>query len=269
MIYIIGHGDLFVYVSNNNYKYLNTRLVYTINNDDIILKMDKYINEFVAQYCIAKYGQPEDYIGFCQYRRIIDKSIINSKEIIENNKTQIFTCTYNIYKNFLEKAIKNKATYELIYAYLYEYGAISVYNDFVEFMESQPIDIQQKIKEHSKIKKIENITTENNILYICGREIYVTNWNTFQSLVNFIESFIRHILRKYNINTIEEFSAFMDDNIYEIVDTEKICDKFTWFTTKENHKRIYGITIEFLIGIYLYSTTSTFYTKLYPFYWLS
>ena len=71
------------------------------------------------------------------------------------------------------------------------------------------------------------------------------------------------------INTIEEFSAFMDDNIYEIVDTEKICDKFTWFTTKENHKRIYGIAIEFLIGIYLYSTTSTFYTKLYPFYWLS
>ena len=123
MIYIIGHKDAFpIHLFGYNYKYINTSILSFKNTKDIILCMDKFINEFVAQYYVAKYCKPSKYIGFCHYRRIIDDHIIDKKQII-NNKTQIFTSPYILYKEYIDQTIIDKPKYELI----------SLTLDFVKF----------------------------------------------------------------------------------------------------------------------------------------
>ena len=279
MIYIIGHTNNITSTIKDLindypylYNYINTKELYKINNDDIILKMEPYINEFVAQYAIAKYVKPDMIYGFCHYRRIINATDIDFNNIIKNYSTQVFTCSFHFFKKYMEITLQeNNVEYELMHTYfVHQFGLKYIYDEFCEFMHMQPESLQTSFKEAMRITQLVDINDKQNTLYMLVREIYVTAYINLQNMINFITSFMIFILNKHKCETIEDFDKYMNENLYDIVDVNSICEEYNWFNENTyHHKRAYGFFIEFLIGLWFYTQTKTIYTQLYPSHWVT
>ena len=274
MIYIVGHQQVEnLDKLNKNYTYLNTTELCKTNPDDIILQCHKFLNEWIAQYYIRNYTQLDDneIYGFCHYRRVFDYQDIQYNSIINDNKVQMFQhCIHFMPKPvYLTLKIDKIQDYQLVYVYIVkQLGSLPMYNFFVEYMNTFPLDIQNKWKEKTKFYGVEKPGRIDSTPYCpfkpCpSREIFVMNKQNLIEMTDFLTGYVKYIFQKLEINSLNKANLiFYNVYSYNLVDQNSIDDHYRWFCSRES--RLIAYILELLVGLYIYVNYETIYKSIWP-----
>lgn len=190
-VYCVYH-DTELVRKYNLIEHANIKLYYTKTQvDSSINHLEKFFNEFVAQYCIWKHNKYSDVVGFCHYNRPID---VNHNIV----KTKGFEC-YELSKS--------------------PAGNIEI------FFKAAGLDylINEKFKEHVKANYPElyddfckYLVSENS--EIAYRERYACKWEIFDQLMNLLTKFFSNLL---DVDDLCNMSAeTLDSIVISINNTE-------------------------------------------------
>lgn len=263
MIYIVGHQQ----VENLNrlhkdYTYLNTTELFKTNPDDIILQSHRFLNEWIAQYYIVNYTDLKDDIyGFCHYRRVIDYQEVQKDLIIYGNKVQIFqNSLYFMPKPvYLTLKCDHIEDYQLVYTYVVrEFGSKKMYNWFLEYMNTLPVEIRNKWNEKTRFVDVEKPGRIEAINYCPlktapSREIFVMNKQNLINMTNFLSGYVKLIFNKLEINNLDKINEiFYNTYKYGLIDKSLIDDNYSWIYNKHAEHRLIAYTLELLIGLYIH-----------------
>lgn len=228
-IYCVYHDKKFIEECNlNNLDKNLYSLYYTKDNHKNSLdKIQQYICEFTAQYFIYKNKIKSDYVGFCQYHRVLN---INVDKFLEENGV---ACGFN----WGEESWANFEIYR-----------------FENFLQDDLKEyIFKNYKKNDRIYKC-YITHKDERVPFYLNEIYLAKWEYFEELVGFISGFIEYIDTKYELNGDPElWHYFILDNFIDIKLTRGFRDGETpwWFENRgRNFWRVVANYIELLEGIY-------------------
>jgi len=267
MIYICTHKDLELLKNykydntfQNNYKVLNLDQLQKLYPNDLILQLHPYLNEWVAQYYIHQYMGFNDIDGFCHYRRIIDYDHINFNRIKNTNGTQFFS-VYMENIEFYEIDMTNKKKYCYIDIHGKYWKNYVLYNDFVEFNDN----IGKNIINVDYLDKITNVEDINQFFWHPSKELYVSTKYNLNLIFNYIYEYVKFILQKYNIKSIEDFK----NHIIRDVHNNKKYEEYDDGQLKEYYWRGYAVFIEYLIGILIKYYCNGFSEYLYVKQWLN
>lgn len=257
MIYIIGHIQNIekfhnkIFIKNGiKYKYLHVKLLAKEHEDDAILQMHGFLNEYVGQYYAHKYELEENindgYIGFCHYRRLINPKIFSEIDIIKNKQTYIFDITADVSKSDDEKLLnlykKNNCKNYWDYC-CYFWRNIDIFEDFIK-----------TVKDKNILSYFTKSTNNVGVL----REIYLTSdFILFENIINTVNDYIDYVIKNYNIdtsdnktikNSINELCSKYDKILFSgNMDEFKSC----WWYNYNPSKRLLAYNIEIIIGIIL------------------
>lgn len=189
--------------------------------------IQQYICEFTAQYFVLKNNIKTDYVGFCQYRRVLN---INIESFMQDNG---IACGFNwgecSWASFAE-------------------------NRFEQFLCK---DFEDYIKRHYKKKdRVYNtfITNKSVNVPFYLNEIYLCKWEYFEEIVGLLGNFFEYIDKKYELNgDPNEWHYFILDNFIDVKLTNGFRDNETtwWLENKgRNFWRVIGNFVELAEGIY-------------------
>ena len=202
-------------------------LYYTqYGHDNSLDHIQEYICEFTAQYFVLKNNIKTDYVGFCQYHRILN---VDFDDFFKNNSIACgFTWGDESWENF-ENIRFN--------------GFLK--NDLREFI----------IKNYKKKDRIYDyfITNKSKPVPFYINEIYMCKWEYFEEIVGFISGFIDYIDKKYELNgNPQEWHYFILDNFIDVKLSTGIPEYETWWFEKNcrNFWRVIANFIELLEGVY-------------------
>ena len=215
----------------------NIYVTNTVKKRDNINILNPILSEYVCMYYVWKNQIRSDLIGFCHYRRVIRLGDIDFLKIIQENYFQLFT-------KFLMVNIKLWIIDILKCPWF-------IYSDMIEFLKSMNV-------------YDEEVISSNN--YFVSNEIYITTWDMFNQLMEFLNSYITFIKNKHNIDSIQGFIdhvkydiimhyktnvEYFDELLYNNQETYNTIYDEDFGFGKNNCWRIYSYCIEILINYYI------------------
>lgn len=250
-IWVIGTDDFKLNKDPKIYQKFITNWEY---EGESINSLNRIFSEYVGMYYVWKNQIKSDYVGFCHYRRLIDNYLC---------KPNTFQYYYHYYPMFLHDHFRESINTEIPYIY-YFFGRIGtpkfVIDDCIEWLKTQ------KILSYSRILELINPKLILDIAFV-GREIYLTDWNLFNKLMEFLDNYIQFIAKKHNINSKEDWKAHVFEDLikyyrvhhppYGVCIYQKeeeynhIFDEDGGFSKKCNCWRVYSYVIEHLISIFI------------------
>lgn len=202
-------------------------LYYTkYGHDNSLDHIQEYICEFTAQYFVLRNQIKSDYVGFCQYHRVLS---VDFNEFFDKNSNACgFTWGDDSWDNFQKYRFNGFLT-----------------DDIDEF-------IRKRYKKNDRIYKY-FITNKKKPVPFYINEIYICRWEYFEEIVGCISDFIDYIDKKYELNgDPQEWHYFVLDNFIDRKLTDGIPENETWWFEKNcrNFWRVVANWIELFEGVY-------------------
>ena len=228
-IYCVYHDDKLVkeYKLNDLDKSLYSLYYTKGNHPNSFDNIQQYICEFTAQQFVLKNNIKTDYVGFCQYRRILNIDINNFMN--DNGVACGFNWGEESWANFQLYRFEN-----------------FLKDDFNEY-------IHKNYKKKDRIYKT-FITNKDVRVPFYLNEIYLCKWEYFEEIVGLLGGFMEYIDKKHELNgDPQEWHYFVLDNFIDIKLTNGFRDGETpwWFENRgRNFWRVVANFIELVEGIY-------------------
>lgn len=234
MIVVVTHSNLPVVMNNyikmnigniyNNSNYVIYNTDAELNNTNINY-LNKYLNEWCAQYYYYINKISFDTIGFCHYHRIFfdkmyNKNILNTVGICPINK-----CVYEYKPNVDYKLLydhENEFTDKTKNLSRYE-NNICLWKEFINYQKTFSKDILTKA-----------LSPDIKIFY--NREMYIAKRQMFIKLQEFIIEYLTFV---------SKFYGYDNKNIFENIPS--IINKYYSYQIRK-----LGYDIEMLISIFIY-----------------
>lgn len=262
-VWICGYRVPKQFKTLEHYKCFNPN---SYNEKININDLNRFWSEYVLQYYVYKNNIKSDIITFCHDHRIINNDTIDYEKILNQNSVQIYEETYIPYNRY-------NVEFPAFYGWIVvtQNIPIFVYNDFVEFIETQNIISQDNINEQGKAQK----------LHFIMREFYSCTWDVFLEMQEFLEGYFNFICDKYNIHNqydyiwhiitkiLEHYRKFTNLNKLAYYEKRWQNDKsymemnnsatLFGYEVQCNQWRTYSYMIELLVSIFINS--KTFFVK--------
>jgi len=205
----------------NNYKeYIEIiDVTKTDYNKENIFYLHTFLNEFTTLYYVWKNNLYSDYVGFCHYHKLLNLDIIIP--LIGVNKFDYFKCDNSsgfkaVFFNILNiSSIKNKFE-----KYLFDYDP-KLFNIYKE--------------KHDKVN---------------GRSLFITRYENFIKLVEFLYNFILYIFENKNLSVLS-FIQFINTEIKNNINISFDNNYVVYDYLNKNIYRLIGFFIEYMCGLYI------------------
>lgn len=187
-MYVVTHLDDNKDLLDEHYEYINVKSLYPT--------MNRIWNEWCAMDYVYKNNIHSDFIGFCHYRRIPNKDVLNDN--IASKSIQYF----------------NRIKWDYFLSYDDELSWLTYYFNRLSAPTFIVEDVKEYIEEQSILPKTElkSYFSANPFIYY-NRTIFYTNWDIFCELYEFINAYLDFIKKKYNIQSDNDWIEHIKQKI--------------------------------------------------------
>ena len=272
MIWVCGNRTPKSIRENKAYTFFDPFV--EINEKKNINHLNRFWSEYVCQYYVFMNKIKSDIVTFCHDTRIVKPQCIDAEKILDEGSIQYYCVWGDDFTKETDK-LGNPIDQNKLYRNIYHdivnktNQPMFMYEDFIEYLESQKILALSLIKEYAKLD-IQNFP---------NREMYSCSWKTFVEMQTFLHGYVEFVEKKHDLKgDVRRYKEMfkelviphyqksirdVDEDVSQLTFSNKLYqsdERFTLtmsesteygFDSCNNVWRIFSYQIEYLIGMFI------------------